>query len=88
MGAAAGAGEATGGGGVVALGEVPFEHVLAYDRWMFSASRPAFLRCWIDRPGHTALGFMENGALGGYTVFPEMDLPLENWFGVTSFELG
>ena len=160
QGTAAGDQDEAGDGSIIALGEVPFEQVLAYDRRMFSSARPAFLRCWIDRPGHTALGFVENGALKGYTVFrecrmgvkigpliadtpelaerlfragssrlvtgtpisldvpapnaagvdlaqrhgmepvfetarmyrmvtrPEMDFPLENWFGVTSFELG
>jgi len=64
--------EGTGGGtvapGIVGLATVPFEDVLAYDRQMFPAARPHFLRCWIQQPGGVALGARREGRLAGYGV--------------------
>ncbi|MCX7370971.1 MAG: GNAT family N-acetyltransferase [Alphaproteobacteria bacterium] len=34
---------------------VPFGALIAYDAACFGAPRPAFLRAWIDTPGHVAL---------------------------------
>src|SRR5215472_4034539 len=38
--------------GVIALTEVPFSAVEAYDATVFPAPRAAFLRAWIGAPGH------------------------------------
>src|SRR5216110_100347 len=38
--------------GIVALTDVPFASVEAYDATVFPAPRPAFLRAWISAPGH------------------------------------
>ena len=54
--------------GVVALEEVPFPALCAYDRACFPAPRPAFLARWIRPPGGAALGFLDNGRLAGYGV--------------------
>ena len=53
---------------LVPLAEVPFEHVLAYDRVCFPAARPEFLRRWIAQDGALALGCLREGQLAGYGV--------------------
>lgn len=53
---------------LVALAEVPVAQLLAYDRLCFSATREAFLRAWIARPGTVALGVPQDGRLAGYGV--------------------
>lgn len=53
---------------VVPLSTLAFDTVLAYDRPFFPADRSAFLRCWIQQPGSTALGFVDGGVLKGYGV--------------------
>lgn len=62
----------TGGGdasaGLVALAEVPFAQVLAYDTAMFTAARPDFLQRWVAQPGATALGALADGRLTGFAV--------------------
>ena len=50
------------------LSETPFAEVLAYDRRCFPTRREAFLRAWLDAPGHVALGLTRAGALAGYGV--------------------
>jgi ribosomal protein S18 acetylase RimI-like enzyme len=62
----------TGGGaaalGVVDLARVPFEEVLAYDREVFPAPRPEFLRRWVRPPRGAARGLVREGRLAGYGV--------------------
>jgi GNAT superfamily N-acetyltransferase len=53
---------------VVDLKTTPFEELVAYDREMFPAERPQFLRPWISRPGTTALGILQEDRLVGYGV--------------------
>lgn len=53
---------------IVELAQVPFDELAAYDLVHFSAPRTAFLRSWINQPGATALGAVENGRLAGYGV--------------------
>jgi len=50
------------------LSQVPFEHLLAYDRRFFPANRQAFLKLWISRPHTKALGIVEDQELKGYGV--------------------
>src|SRR6476659_2818864 len=38
--------------GVIALKEIPLATVAAYDATVFPAARSAFLRAWINSPGH------------------------------------
>lgn len=54
--------------GIIDLRGTPFGELAAYDRGMFPAARPAFLKCWIEQPAGVALGFVINGRLSGYGV--------------------
>jgi GNAT superfamily N-acetyltransferase len=64
--------EGRGGGeipnGLVKISEVPFEKLLAYDRKMFPAPRPGFLKKWINQPDSYAFAALEEGILKGYGV--------------------
>ncbi len=53
---------------VVPLSSLPIESLLAYDDRLGAASRHAFLRSWISRPGSKPLGIIQDGALAGYAV--------------------
>lgn len=59
---------ATAPGEIVALSDVPFDEVLAYDRDCFPAPRPTFLRGWISQPESLALGYRRQGRLSGMGV--------------------
>jgi len=54
--------------GVVALNEIPFAAVAAYDATVFPAPRTAFLRAWIDSPGHNGRALLRDGELAGWGV--------------------
>src|SRR4029079_12022066 len=54
--------------GVVALSEIPMEAVAAYDATVFPAPRNAFLRAWINAPGHNGRALLRDGALAGWGV--------------------
>jgi len=64
--------EGVGGGprpaddAIVPLSTLPFDAVVAYDRPFFPDDRRAFLRAWIDQPGASALGLLQDGRLAGY----------------------
>lgn len=62
--------EGRGGGeipdGLVKSSEVPFEKLLEYDRRMFPAPRPGFLKKWINQPESYAFAVLEAGGLKGY----------------------
>ncbi len=49
---------------------VPFEALVSYDAAHFGCARPAFLRAWIDTPGHLALALPagHGGELRGFGV--------------------
>jgi hypothetical protein len=53
---------------VIALGDTPFALVEASDATVFPAPRSAFLRAWIDTPGHTGRALMRNGKLAAWGV--------------------
>jgi hypothetical protein len=53
---------------VVALTELPLGTVEAYDATVFLAPRPAFLRAWINTPGHVGRAHLRNGELAGWGV--------------------
>jgi hypothetical protein len=53
---------------VLALGDVPFTLIAASDATVFPAPRRAFLRAWIDAPGHVGRALMRNGMLAGWGV--------------------
>jgi hypothetical protein len=63
-----GLGGGTAAPSVVAISEVPFDDLAAYDRRHFPAARPGFLRGWIALPGAVALGCVSGGKLVGYGV--------------------
>jgi ribosomal protein S18 acetylase RimI-like enzyme len=62
--------EGSGGGATAAdhvdARAVPFETLRTYDRRVFPAERPEFLRAWIDAPGTRALASFEGNTLRGY----------------------
>jgi GNAT superfamily N-acetyltransferase len=53
---------------VIGLAEVPLAIVEAYDATVFPAPRTAFLRAWIDSPGHVGRALMRDGGLAGWGV--------------------
>ena len=53
---------------VVDLREVPLAAIEADDATVFPAPRPAFLRAWIDTPGHVGCAVMRDGRLAGWGV--------------------
>jgi GNAT superfamily N-acetyltransferase len=63
--------EGVGGGprpaddAIVPLSTLPVDTVVAYDRAFFPDDRRAFLRAWIDQPGASALGLLQDGHLTG-----------------------
>ncbi|AKB79914.1 GCN5-related N-acetyltransferase [Methanosarcina horonobensis HB-1 = JCM 15518] len=54
--------------GMVKVSEVPFGKLLEYDRRMFPALRPGFLKKWINQPDSYAFATLEAGDLKGYGV--------------------
>ena len=52
----------------VALSEIPFADVEAYDATVFPAPRSAFLRAWIGAPGHIGRAVVRDGRLAGWGV--------------------
>ncbi len=51
-----------------ALTEVPLAVVAASDRTVFPAPRAAFLRAWIDAPGHVGRALLRDGRLAAWGV--------------------
>ena len=56
------------GEGLVPLGVVDFDDILAYDRTCFPAGRETFLRTWVNQPDALALAYRREGRLVGYGV--------------------
>jgi GNAT superfamily N-acetyltransferase len=54
--------------GIIALADVPFAVVEADDATVFPAPRTAFLRAWIDAPGHAGRALMRDGKLAAWGV--------------------
>jgi GNAT superfamily N-acetyltransferase len=54
--------------GVIALTEIPLAAVEAYDATVFPAPRIAFLRAWINSPGHGGRALVRDGELAGWGV--------------------
>jgi GNAT superfamily N-acetyltransferase len=52
--------------GVIALDQVPFEQVLAYDTRHVASPRPAFLKAWLGAEGTVSLAVVKAGVLKGY----------------------
>jgi hypothetical protein len=53
---------------VVPLSDVPLAMVEADDATVFPAPRSAFLRAWIDAPGHVGRALLREGRLAGWGV--------------------
>ena len=53
---------------VVELSKIPLATVEAYDATVFPAPRPAFLRGWINSPGHAGCALVRDGRLAGFGV--------------------
>jgi len=64
--------QGVGGGdlppGIIELGTIPFEELVAFDRRFFPSERSQFLHHWINLPESFALGVLANGHLVGYGV--------------------
>lgn len=64
--------EGRGGGeipdGLVKISKVPFEKLLEYDRRMFPAPRPGFLKKWVTQPDSYSFAALKAGDLKGYGV--------------------
>src|SRR5262245_50224045 len=54
--------------GLVALRDVPFAMIEASDATVFPAPRAAFLRAWIDTPGHIGCALLRDRRLAGWGV--------------------
>lgn len=54
--------------GVIALSEVPLAAVEASDAMVFPAPRTAFLRAWINSPGHAGCALVRDGEVAGWGV--------------------
>ena len=52
----------------ISLAEVPFAAVEADDATVFPAPRAAFLRAWIDTPGHVGRALVRDGKLAAWGV--------------------
>jgi predicted N-acetyltransferase YhbS len=52
--------------GVIALDQVPFEQVLAFDSRHVAAPRPGFLKAWLGAGGSKGQAVMRAGVLKGY----------------------
>ncbi len=50
------------------LRRIDFQQILEYDRSCFPVVRSKFLKCWINGPERTSLGYMENTQLRGFGV--------------------
>lgn len=53
---------------VVALDKIPFAHIEADDATVFPAARSAFLRAWINTPGHIGRALLRDGRLAAWGV--------------------
>ena len=53
---------------IIALADVPFAPVEADDATVFPAPRTAFLRAWIDTPGHVGRALVRDGRLAAWGV--------------------
>jgi ribosomal protein S18 acetylase RimI-like enzyme len=53
-------------GQVVPVASQPFQAILDLDAAVLPTARPAFLRSWIDLPGHRALAVLREGKLAGF----------------------
>ncbi|MGY3035328.1 RimJ/RimL family protein N-acetyltransferase [Bradyrhizobium sp. USDA 4354] len=53
---------------VVALGKIPFAIVEADDATVFPSRRSAFLRAWINTPGHVGRALQRDGRLAAWGV--------------------
>ena len=54
--------------GIVALTDLPIALVEADDATVFPAPRPAFLRAWINSPGHIGRALLRDGKLAAWGV--------------------
>ncbi|WP_315782828.1 GNAT family N-acetyltransferase [Bradyrhizobium sp. SZCCHNPS1003] len=54
--------------GIVALADVPLSDIEASDATVFPAPRRAFLRAWIDTPGHFGRALIRDGTLAAWGV--------------------
>ncbi|MBR0899783.1 GNAT family N-acetyltransferase [Bradyrhizobium tropiciagri] len=54
--------------GIVGLTDLPMALIEADDATVFPAPRPAFLRAWINTPGHVGRALMRDGRLAGWGV--------------------
>lgn len=51
---------------LVPIAQLPFDSLLAYDRLLFPAERPAFLRAWLNQPDACAFAAVDGTQICGY----------------------
>jgi ribosomal protein S18 acetylase RimI-like enzyme len=51
---------------ILPMVKIPFNAILSYDRQVFPANRPSFLKFWFQQPKSLALGYLKDGKLLGY----------------------
>ncbi len=61
-------GSITSNASLIPLGQIDFSQLCNYDCLHFPASRPQFLKCWIQQKQSMALGFVIEKQLKGYGV--------------------
>jgi ribosomal protein S18 acetylase RimI-like enzyme len=59
---------AAGGPAILPAAELPFAAIAAFDRGCFPAPRDAFLRAWLDAPGHVARVAVAGAEIRGTAV--------------------
>jgi len=64
--AGVGGGEFLHDEGLVELGKIPFEQVVAYDAAFFPGDRSRFIQQWVKQPHSAAFGVLADGQLIGY----------------------
>ena len=53
---------------IIELSRIHFSDLVTYDNDLFPASRPEFLKSWINQPHSIALGILEKDRIAGYAV--------------------
>ncbi|MCL9685073.1 GNAT family N-acetyltransferase [Legionella maioricensis] len=53
---------------IIPIAQIDFSQLCDYDRLHFPASRPQFLKCWIQQKQSMSLGFVQEKQLKGYGV--------------------
>lgn len=53
---------------LVPVAQADFKELMKYDRQMFPAERPGFMRMWIDEPAHRGVALLDAGRIRGFGI--------------------